>query len=115
MRMSDWSSDVCSSDLQLDGFRDSRQKILPQAGLGEEIDRSGLHRQDAGRKIAMSRQKDDRPPTGGELLLQPQAAHPRHHKVKDDAAVAPCLVILKEAFRSEEHTYEIKNLKSNSY
>src|SRR3546814_2916332 len=38
---------LCSRlDVQLDGFRDSRQKILPQAGLGEEIDRSGLHRQD---------------------------------------------------------------------
>src|SRR3546814_20721404 len=35
MRISDWSSDVCSSDLAVDGFRPARPAVHRKADLGE--------------------------------------------------------------------------------
>src|SRR3546814_2578022 len=45
VRISDWSSDVCSSDLQGDAGEDAewRQPVPPAAGIGAADDMDALH------------------------------------------------------------------------
>src|SRR3546814_6155148 len=94
MRISDWSSDVCSSDLG-----------------GEKLLRRRRHRFDLGRRDADRRQIDDRERAEREAELgehgddradhaAPQ--HPVHAERVQDA-------------RSEEHTSELQSLMRISY
>src|SRR3546814_4689891 len=100
MRISDWSSDVCSSDLQAD----SRERHRGEAELGDEGDRhrqrqkefdrvDGAHRRPRGRALNQQVGGDDRPPA---------AAARRIEEAADEA-------------RSEEHTSELQSLMRNSY
>src|SRR3546814_4968919 len=113
MRISDWSSDVCSSDLQLDladraglqcRVRDrsggeshvgaARQKLLDQVGgevdfdLEADIGHIGLQPRDKGGKAA--RRRD---------LARTDAHHPARLAIT----------------RSEEHTSELQSLMRISY
>src|SRR3546814_8595865 len=120
MRISDWSSDVCSSDLEVkdspstssgqtvDGIGDSSQrKVEP------DIRRRRRLRQPPDRHIGHSRRADlaDR--------VEPHAARRlgRHFAI-DQRDACPQLVethIVEQQVRSEEHTSEIQSLMRNSY
>src|SRR3546814_3040431 len=107
MRISDWSSDVCSSDLQQIGLIVVHDVAVEGAALfGEDV--GGLHR---------AAQRGGQPALGlapGEFLIVRERA-------QDD--VAFLRRVLREAgqefalfpIRSEEHTSELQSLMRISY
>src|SRR3546814_6867084 len=93
MRISDWSSDVCSSDLLLVGL-----------SAHHEVDRAALRQR-----------------TMGEIGLGQRLAADRH-RLKIDVRVAVVLRVDRQRlaighgqFRSEEHTSELQSLMRTSY
>src|SRR3546814_945874 len=122
MRISDWSSDVCSSDLLVCGVDTAAQvlRIEVEAGAGDGIESRVEHADDLRRLVA-----DDGP---AQLV-------PQHRHGDAPAVVGLCrgidLVQLRgavhavgnrsrsgfegPAFRSEEHTSELQSLMRISY
>src|SRR3546814_6566210 len=107
MRISDWSSDVCSSDL----VAHAAAKAAP---VGEQVD--GL--QDAGLAGAVVADKQVQARAGeeGDLGkaaqtpdLKPGQAHAGSAGAQQNARSGPGVV------RSEEHTSELQSLMRNSY
>src|SRR3546814_10898799 len=100
MRISDWSSDVCSSDL------DQELKSGPPATASRM---AGLDRRHA------------RPrPRGYPLQCCPRLARCRrhggeHHQRPYGQVSRPAFAALDEAGRSEEHTSELQSLMRISY
>src|SRR3546814_6192367 len=93
MRSSDWSSDVCSSDLELGAFDDLRR--LTAGGVGHaEVDALGAHRLHG--SVAEEGLRRRQPDELDALLL----------RVGDLAL---------RAGRSEEHTSELQSLMRISY
>src|SRR3546814_7521323 len=92
MRISDWSSDVCSSDLHIgEGRNEQRAAVDRQRDQPEQhIDANHHRRGAAGDIVALrhAKQKEDR-----------MRDHRRGQQVK----------------RSEEHTSELQSLMRNSY
>src|SRR3546814_3234664 len=121
MRISDWSSDVCSSDLLqgagrvlLGGLRALLRLLARQVRLGLARDAPRRHQVVGGEEArhAVARQGADRQPVLGTLDVEHQALRVvlRDHRVVgadalDEAAVA----------RSEEHTSELQSLMRISY
>src|SRR3546814_5690342 len=100
MRISDWSSDVCSSDLDQPLWRSFDQyaalcRAFP--ALYHGFDRSSGHQQFRGRTAGAYRRL-----SGGELGRI--RVHDRHHSGR-------CVY----ALRSEEHTSELQSLMRISY
>src|SRR3546814_10626785 len=103
MRISDWSSDVCSSDLGHD--RDAivlfHHGIIDRIGRRlREFDGVGIER------VAIAHSGGERPVGGLEdraAMGEHRVAHPRGAE-QEDAGV-----------RSEEHTSELTSLMRNSY
>src|SRR3546814_5728650 len=124
MRISDWSSDVCSSDLNLgngfDGHDPGPAKTADQkiAGDGEEIGIGAINMVDAiqGREPGIGflnqfvdillRRMAREPGAHGSLVGNDMLGHPRGH-------AAPPLEI--HALRSEEHTSELQSLMPHPY
>src|SRR3546814_9797792 len=126
MRISDWSSDVCSSDLIIEGGGIERQRAVHEAVLGADfkgvdifrlerraiIDGGKLHE---GKIAGQSLPEVDNERTdagrGGRLddLLRRRVA--RRGRVGAAALVAARV----EGVRSEEHTSELQSLMRNSY
>src|SRR3546814_9179408 len=124
MRISDWSSDVCSSDLADKGSRRIRQvpqwpwlradrdvPRLRSVGLHDRLFRLAVLVVDAiVRRLCLadlSTMQDQ-----GRRHLRADAHEPRqvqlrHHRVDEYAAIRGC--------RSEEHTSELQSLMRNSY
>src|SRR3546814_3031557 len=86
MRISDWSSDVCSSDLHEDADRDDADDLRPQSAA-EDADREGAP--DAGNQVGRD---------GADDVVDLQLVEQRY---RED--------------RSEEHTSELQSLMRNSY
>src|SRR3546814_7145720 len=119
MRISDWSSDVCSSDLLRIGER--RGDIDREAAVGGKAHRS-LRRNAA---LARARlQRRDLEPARGEAALQLHIRQPRaerlvdvgegigtHHAVEIGRAQPPGEIDP----RSEEQTSELQSLMRTSY
>src|SRR3546814_5458145 len=111
MRISDWSSDVCSSDLDQSVAEDLPGQLLgaPVDLLQRLVDR---HRADRHRRVA-----DD--PLAG--LVDMLAGGQVHHRVAAPADRPDQLLDLlgdagtDRAVRSEEHTSELQSLMRNSY
>src|SRR3546814_4215666 len=108
MRISDWSSDVCSSDLSAGGGGSSRPGRAPRDGAAG--------RRPAGDPVATGRAcRDDR--AGGDQLRR----HPRTRAAGPLMALAvlgrPGLKPADAAWvaRSEEHTSELQSLMRISY
>src|SRR3546814_3840825 len=111
MRISDWSSDVCSSDLDA-GLVDRLLHVGPQ--------QIGLHRRALGAVDALD---DAVLGIGGEAFVEPEIvpgrvgdeiARPAMRKlVRDHADQA--LVAGDDRGRSEEHTSELQSLMRTSY
>src|SRR3546814_8794861 len=102
MRISDWSSDVCSSDLAVDGFRPARPAVHRKADLGELARAVGAEvaETEHADRPALRCRRDD---------LVPRAAPQGVFDLGQAAVEAQHLQ------RSEEHTSELQSLMRISY
>src|SRR3546814_8581592 len=116
MRISDWSSDVCSSDLAEHGERRpefvggiGRQATLRGIGLGEAVE-GAVHGIDQGPYLA-------RQAVGREAHGEVSGTDRRRlARGTGERAQAPCADEPDEdQGRSEEHTSELQSLMRNSY
>src|SRR3546814_9067865 len=102
MRISDWSSDVCSSDLQ-------RRRAEHRLAGGRRIEAVAAFRQAAQQQPALV----ERPAGDGDLLAlevgEAADRRIRRNHQRDDRGGEG-----HEGERSEEHTYELQSLKRNS-
>src|SRR3546814_10807071 len=115
MRISDWSSDVCSSDLVEAVFARSADSQFEQAGVAKREQRHALpavHRardrrqpRDRGRRIAGGRNVQD-----NETALQP-----RHTAIADGEGIGFAAAGSERTRRTEENTSELQTLMRNSY
>src|SRR3546814_3220467 len=115
MRISDWSSDVCSSDLQRRAMKivgDDRVRRRVGAGDRAENLRHGplvIPRRTGPvatvRRLFLEARPVDRPPV--EARRRP-GLEPRHRQIGGAE-------LLREAARSEEHTSELQSLMRISY
>src|SRR3546814_6125770 len=121
MRISDWSSDVCSSDLLLldrsvgDGVVDARQ-VLEDDAAGAEV-----HVTDLGIAHLPLRQADmllrrihqtGRPAPA--QAVEHRRVRERHRVVVAGVTLAPAVHDAQQ-HRSEEHTSELQSLMRTSY
>src|SRR3546814_3224839 len=112
MRISDWSSDVCSSDLRSDALAPAPPPAQVRPALPVRGNELFLHRlrQQVRRQQALVEQE----------VVEPQSAEPVAqrqlgvHAQLQDAAVA-VEVAAGLAGRSEEHTSELQSLMRISY
>src|SRR3546814_3614407 len=109
MRISDWSSDVCSSDLAVDATR------KPQHHAGKAVARHIIVQAHHHRAIDVGRTRIER-------VLVARLAHPAiplAPPVGEDDRLLPVLHLEGEAAvgvqRSEEHTSELQSLMRISY
>src|SRR3546814_8139620 len=123
MRMSDWSSDVCSSDL-LRALRRVRALVeIIRHAVTVEIGRAaiGVHRHALGRSGALVARIRHAVAivvvrVGAELPAQASGCRPQIEGVVGDWALAVDEVKVVTTFeRSEEHTSELQSLMRISY
>src|SRR3546814_2943006 len=106
MRMSDWSSDVCSSDLGDDREALGGQRVDLLAH-DRDVGMRGERRADAGRKaVAIDRERGARGHLVDAAFAHDQRAQAAHLGVEQPDRVA---------LRSEEHTSELQSLMRISY
>src|SRR3546814_3254384 len=126
MRISDWSSDVCSSDLQLAEIVAAQQADQTGGGVFEAVD----HILDDG-DLAVTQpcaHLFDKRGVSGLVVLEDQEALQRHAARQDlpqplgsevgTIAGLGTVVVCNQATecdRSEEHTSELQSLMRNSY
>src|SRR3546814_8775762 len=107
MRISDWSSDVCSSDLGIRGggrqLSADRSRTAAVANIVAGVDH-GVRRRTAARRPV-------------HLRLRPLAAQafPRRHRTPHRSDPAGRLLLCAASGRSEEHTSELQSLMRISY
>src|SRR3546814_4628585 len=112
MRISDWSSDVCSSDLHADRGITHHHVGEPEHGLGDAAER--LHewvtmsgRQRRQRKTKQHREEDDRQ----DVAVRDRREHVRWYEVENRRHQAVRTVLhFGGGLRSEEHTSELQSL-----
>src|SRR3546814_6152175 len=121
MRISDWSSDVCSSDLDTDDTGEIAGQHV-QGHLGGDV-RKPLHQKvrrphpglDGAERMLDCFEPASHPVVGGHRLGQGDR-DVRFRAGQDLSAVEVATVSNDlEAFRSEENTYEIQSLMRISY
>src|SRR3546814_4808073 len=110
MRISDWSSDVCSSDLRIGGLRQVELQQARQHGGAGDLRENGLeqavadhdleHRQ-RGRRLQQAQQL-------GPDALAGELCQPWRQRAGDGKGVGV-------GRRSEEHTSELQSLMRISY
>src|SRR3546814_3281564 len=99
MRISDWSSDVCSSDLR-------RAASLPaSAGRRDRMGQCGADRARADRQEG----------TGGARLLERRRGTHSTPLTCHIVAIGPSVAAEARLWRSEEHTSELQSLMRSSY
>src|SRR3546814_1297544 len=113
MRISDWSSDVCSSDLCCHGSRSVPP--LPQRRIPMTIQR--MSDLDLAGKRVLIRQDLNVPVEGGKVTsdLRILASLPTLRAVLDAGAAVMVMSHLGRPQRSEEHTSELQSLMRISY
>src|SRR3546814_1891064 len=100
MRISDWSSDVCSSDLRLPrGVRQDGAGYLAERGRQPRLCRLPLPGAGLSRRHALGGERGHRPQ--GEFQPQDRRGHRAQPR--------------REPARSEEHTSELQSLMRISY
>src|SRR3546814_4610770 len=107
MRISDWSSDVCSSDLAVAGQRAARQ-LFRMPRMIEHAQPVDLQRIDVGRRTARQVHAETLP-GHGVAILEPGIAD------RLFADPGPLREQLRGERRSEEHTSELQSLMRISY
>src|SRR3546814_3191560 len=123
MRISDWSSDVCSSDLQGQALVARRPSGNGQFGALRRPQRA---RRKAERQLAIRRQREVEAADqqGQQVLGHAERAQPLARRLLDpqggivaqaEARAVPCDLGLQRQMRSEEHTSELQSLMRISY
>src|SRR3546814_4088732 len=117
MRISDWSSDVCSSDLVTiaDGrmvdenpHLDRLERSLGEISIPMPMSRRAL-------KLVMRELVRRNAVRNGLIYMQvTSGVAPRDHRIPA-TPLAPSLVMTTKRIRSEEHTSELQSLMRNSY
>src|SRR3546814_1884877 len=113
MRISDWSSDVCSSDLLALDHRRAFEIMADRQLLGDAdatvgLDRILADKLRAARDLALAGRDRGHALVRGQVQLQ--RAHDRHRTRLLDLHEH-----VDHAVRSEEHTSELQSLIRNSY
>src|SRR3546814_4626141 len=103
MRISDWSSDVCSSDLE-GGRRDHRQKVAPR-----NHDHGAQERGHSANSPMASARASASKPASTWRTIWTKASWSAGRAIDRPATPWPLAV------RSEEHTSELQSLMRNSY
>src|SRR3546814_4504210 len=103
MRISDWSSDVCSSDLRLTDPRPSHRRI--DHGTDARAGASDSAR----RPLAPCRR------LGNSRWSGTQGLHARHSRTRPDGTPGGAARARVRDARSEEHTSELQSLMRISY
>src|SRR3546814_6522456 len=98
MRISDWSSDVCSSDLQIDWKATARARKLISREYQDEKNQQLIVVLDTGRRM---------------MAREPATAQGTRALAHFDHALDASLVV--SYLRSEEHTSELQSLMRISY
>src|SRR3546814_5413125 len=112
MRISDWSSDVCSSDLleALLPFSGASVRIgisgVPGVGKSTFIERFGLLLVEAGHKVAVLAVDPSSKVSGGSILGD---------KTRMEELSRHAQAFIRPSPRSEEHTSELQSLMRISY
>src|SRR3546814_7490888 len=101
MRISDWSSDVCSSDLIARGDGSQQLAVNALTGKQEIVHRQRRGRPEIGRRIAELQIEIDEAAAACSALLPQIMSDMRGDRGRAD--------------RSEEHTSELQSLMSISY
>src|SRR3546814_10785411 len=104
MRISDWSSDVCSSDL-----RHARFPVDPRAARCRAADGLRLSRA-ARRRTSLARGRGARSGARAHLRSRQESLSPVSQRLN-----AAALLSLPAEVRSEEHTSELQSLMRISY
>src|SRR3546814_5840506 len=105
MRISDWSSDVCSSDLLAHDFR-----IAPNVGRRRRVMRQGVQISQAADIVAFAR-AGQRFVNGNDVGRAGQPDKPGY-VLPDQLVIEPVKIVF---VRSEEHTSELQSLMRISY
>src|SRR3546814_2988685 len=116
MRISDWSSDVCSSDLIHIGDRDVGLDLVARHALRRRcvVDRIDQREQPGGAvAVAHLREREDRPLRAVRVLATVLA--PAGRIGLDVAGVVVGVLERRGEQRSEEHTTELQSLMRISY
>src|SRR3546814_4673937 len=102
MRISDWSSDVCSSDLRVGGIAARREAPL---GLDRDVGRIGAARQLSDMDTAIAVRGDD--PLGGRLLLAGPPRRRERCRIGDALQLTPVEIqradVDRERRRPDQH------------
>src|SRR3546814_6837457 len=110
MRISDWSSDVCSSDLSRDAASSDQQASWPQVGL---LVFSWLCR-----RSRRNRSKSISPMLNGKSASRPGSMRccvKRRLNAPSPVLLTRNIVRVYSSVRSEEHTSELQSLMRISY
>src|SRR3546814_10580280 len=111
MRISDWSSDVCSSDLDADDAHDqegaeARQILLGRIAIKAEAKEGRRGREESRRDRRGGKGQEDR---------RHRQAHHRGINPEQRLCGAGRELVDAKAQRSEEHTSELQSLMRSSY
>src|SRR3546814_6334605 len=118
MRISDWSSDVCSSDLRDEPFKQGKPNdILDRGAAGPRPRRLSRRRKN---ESAPRRRRADAAATGRVRQLslpavRAQGLSDRQGEAISGADLPPRLGRARRRCRSEEHTSELQSLMRISY
>src|SRR3546814_6278984 len=108
MRISDWSSDVCSSDLELDQIGVDHNDVADGHAAVAHADHRQAHHADQA-------DGDDDALADVEQGQRGLAFHRGIFITLHRFVIAACLVLLVGEIRSEEHTSELQSLMRISY
>src|SRR3546814_5844768 len=117
MRISDWSSDVCSSDLAHPGVGAQPQQVADreaQFGTVERVEMEAAHAPGIELTAHLGGHRRGDELARGRMIVESfeQPIHPRRDR---RAAHAGEFARLRDVRRSEEHTYELQSLMRISY
>src|SRR3546814_8681445 len=109
MRINDWSSDVCSSDLSTEAPYNDRPNLLASDPMSQKQWIAGINAVSA----AIEHDADN----VREVLLEAGAKNPRLAEIESNARRFGIDVrrVNQQALRSEEHTSELQSLMRTSY
>src|SRR3546814_10741361 len=113
MRISDWSSDVCSSDLRAEGILLQEQPVMDGAGAAADLEAAGQQPLPLDAAIDGGAHRVDHAvqESLGFLRRAPGPFVAQHQRGDAEAGALP----QRQHFRSEEHTSELQSLMRISY
>src|SRR3546814_10399691 len=120
MRISDWSSDVCSSDLRISVALGGSPFDLGHQLVARASRRHGVHFPHRGRREHLRSPPADLRPAAGRhgiplsLLYHAEKGSVRHRRRRIFGYAALRRASLVLSARSDEHTSELQSLKRNS-